>query len=548
MPMKTNSNNSAKLLCLAALFTSMLSSCVFVEAEKQAVQKQADVLKQTKAQKQNVQAERPNILFIMADDLNDYIGVMNSEIGTKTPNIDKLAQSGTLFTNAHSNAPVCSPSRASLFSGILPHDSGYFAFKNWRKNKVLANSKTIMEQLRDNGYQTAGVGKLMHHPWKGAWHEYGLRQDYTPIAFNGNKPVGHPSVPEPYRTKIGPLDATYSRLSDVPSIAADKKNPGFEGWYYNGFKKPFKYVNEQDRDKLPDEMYADWAVAKLNQWQEESMNKPFFMGVGFIRPHTPLVVPDRFFEMFPIDKINLPELIAEDDKDTFFEKIYMPKVSKGRKHYDTLMASYFDKQQALKTYYQAYLASVAFMDEQVGKVLDALNNSRFKNNTIVVFTSDHGYSLGEKNYLFKNNLWERSTRIPLIIYDGRDPEKQQVNEAVSLVDLYPTFTELASVQSDNRKNDQGKKLSGKSLVPLLNNVIEDQERMALTVVQNYEKPQNINFAVRTKHWRYISYFSGKEELYDHRNDPNEVTNLADEKNVKAIKAKLANKLASLVSQ
>jgi len=494
---------------------------------------------------------QPNILFIMADDLNDFIGVMNHNSGTKTPNIDKLAKHATLFTNAHSNAPVCSPSRASLFSGILPHESGQYDFNNWRNNKVLANSKTIMEQLRDHGYQTAGVGKLMHHTWRKAWHEYGLKQDYTPLAFSGNPKgkkggmVGHPAVPMPYRTEIGPLDSTFTRLSNVPTIEARKKFPGYNGWYYGGFKKAFRYVNEQDRDLLPDEMYANWAVNKLEQWHKEKLAKPFFLGVGFIRPHTPLVVPDRFFDMFPLEQIKLPDFNQNDDKDTYFEEIYSPDKSKGRKHYDTLVASYQSKQLALKAYYQAYLASIAFMDEQVGKVLTSLDNSRFKDNTVIVFTSDHGYSLGEKDNLFKNNLWERATKVPLIVYDPRKPEAQVSNEAVSLVDLYPTFTDLANVYSDNRKNDQGKKLSGSSLMPIVYGENQTHERSALTVVQNYKQKQSINFSLKTTDWRYIRYHSGKEELYDHRVDPDEIHNQSENKDLNAIKKQLQKMMTGL---
>ncbi len=212
-------------------------------------------------------SKQPNIIFIMADDLNDFVGVMNNSTGIKTPNIDQLAKNATLFTNAHSNAPICSPSRASLFSGILPHQSGQYAFSNWRQNAVLANSYTIMEHLRNNGYQTAGAGKLIHHQWPKAWDEFELRPDYTPLAYNGKKVVGHPDGPSPYNKEIGPLDSTFMPLSAVPHVKAEGDTPGYKGWWYGGYKKPFRYVNEQDRDLLPDEMYANWTIEKLKQWQ-----------------------------------------------------------------------------------------------------------------------------------------------------------------------------------------------------------------------------------------------------------------------------------------
>jgi len=484
--------------------------------------------------------QQPNILFIVADDLNDFISVLTPELGVKTPNIDKLASKSTVFTNAHSNAPVCSPSRASFLSGILPHQSGQYNFGHWRHNEMLKNSKTIMELLSEGGYYTLGTGKIMHHQWPKAWDHFETRPDYTPLAFNGVEKVVHPNMPHPYSKKVGPLDATFIRLSNVPSVKPNGDRPGYDGWYYGGFKKPFRYNNPSDRDLLPDEIYANWGANTIARLDQEQVDKPFFMSVGLIRPHTPLVVPDRFFDMYPLSQLALPELPKGDDLDTHFEKIYAPKESLGRKHYRLLVESYGDKKSALKHYYQAYMASVSFMDEQVGKLLTALNNSRFSEETIVVFTSDHGYTLGEKDNLFKNNLWERSTRIPLIIYDPSNKRHQTINDAVSLVDLYPTFAELANVQLNNRKNENGGKLDGISLVPLLEGN-DQSDRAAITVV----KPANSgpNFAIRTTQWRYIRYSDGNEELYNHANDPQEHHNIADDKNYYTIKKKLAARLA-----
>ncbi len=488
-----------------------------------------------------LKAKPVNIVFIMADDLNDFIGVMNSDIGVKTPNIDRLAQRSTLFTNAHSNAPICSPSRASLFSGIYPHNSGQYAFGHWRKNEVLANSRTIMEQLSAHGYHSAGTGKLVHHLWRPAWDEFGIRPDYTPLAFNGKKVVQHPDIPSPYNTDIGPLDSTFVPLSKVPNVKATTNVPGYKGWYYGGFKKPFIYRNEQERDLLPDEMYADWTVNKISEYERKKIKKPFFLSVGFIRPHTPLVVPDRFFKMYPLDGIILPEFLDNDDSDTHFESIYAPKTSLGRKHYNTLVKSFADKETALKTYYQAYLASVSFMDEQVGKILNALEASAFKDNTIVVFTSDHGYHLGEKNNLFKNNLWERTTKVPLIVFDPRDSKKQTINAPVSLIDLYPTFMEYAGVSGDNRKNNKGKPLDGTSIKPLIDGH-DSSERFALTVVKLWGENGMKNFAIRSKNWRYILYGNQKEELYHNKVDSKELTNLAGNENNAEIKSMLKKQL------
>ncbi len=490
--------------------------------------------------------QRPNILFVMADDLNDFIGVMNNRTGVKTPNIDHLAANASIFMNAHSNAPVCSPSRASLFSGILPHHSGQYGFKNWRQNAVLKDSRTIMEQLSRAGYYSAGAGKLIHHQWPKAWDDFAIHPDYTPLAYDGNKTTGHPDGPAPYNTEIGPLDSTFIRLSKVPHVKPGEDVPGYHGWWYGGFKKPFRYESESDRDPLPDEMYADWVAGKIQSWDREGLDRPFFLSVGFIRPHTPLVAPDRFFDMYPKDQIVLPDMPEGDEDDTWFEKLHKPGKSKGKIHYETLMKSFDSKDEALRSYYQAYLASVSFMDEQLGVVLDALDNSRFKNNTIVIFTSDHGYNLGEKENLFKYNLWERSTRIPLIIYDPRRPVQKRIDEAVSLIDLYPTFTELAGTDNINGKGENSLDIDGNSLVSLMQGETQD-DRSALTVVVHGNEGETTNFALRTKHWRYILYSNGEEELYDHRADTGEFTNLAEQAEARKIKRKMKSRLKELTN-
>ncbi len=486
--------------------------------------------------------ERPNILLVMADDLNDFIGVMNNSTGVKTPNIDRLAANASIFMNAHSNAPVCSPSRASMFSGILPHRSGQYAFTNWRQNPVLKDSRTIMEQLSHAGYFSAGAGKLIHHQWPKAWDNYAIRPDYTPLAYDGNKTTGHPDGPAPYNTEIGPLDSTFIPLSKVPHVKPSNDAPGYEGWWYGGFKKPFRYASEDDRDPLPDEMYAEWAAGQIREWDQDGLGKPFLMTVGFIRPHTPLVAPDRFFDMYPKDQIVVPDMPEGDEDDTWFEKLHEPGRSKGKQHYETLMQSFDSKDEALRAYYQAYLASITFMDEQLGVILDALEDSRFKDNTIVIFTSDHGYNLGEKENLFKNNLWERSTKVPLIIYDPREPVQKRVSEAVSLVDLYPTLTELAGTDNINGKGENSVGIDGESLVSLMQGD-DDSDRHALTVVVQGSATKN--FSLRTRHWRYIRYSNGKEELYDHRVDPDEFTNLADRRETRKIKKQLRARLKEL---
>ncbi|MGI9392321.1 MAG: sulfatase [Parvibaculales bacterium] len=489
-------------------------------------------------------AERPNILFIIADDLNDFVGVMNHGSGVRTPNIDRLAENAAVFTNAHANAPVCAPSRASLFSGIYPHVSGQYLFTHWRKNEMLANSYMLMEKLGGAGYHTAGVGKLLHHGAPLLWGEFGSRGfDYSPLAYDGERSVAHPQVPVPYGERIIPIEGTFIRLSRVP------KTKGAKGWWYEGSKERFDYVDEGDRSLLPDEQYAGWAVARIEEWGRKPLGKPFFLAVGFVRPHAPLVVPDEYFDMFPLGGITVPP--QGEGEGRYFEEVWKPRaMSKGRVYYEMLLQSFGgDRSKALKAYYQAYLASIAFMDAQLGRVLDALEGSPYRDNTIIVFTSDHGYHLGERGYLYKNNLWERSTRVPLIIYDPRNKKQKRIGEAVSLVDLYPSFLEMAGVKGRIRKNEKGGVLSGESLVPLIRGGWwKKRGRVALTALKRVREDSPPSFALRTKEWRYILYGTGGEELYHHPSDPKEERNLVGVGEYRGVHKKLRRKLLSITTK
>lgn len=495
--------------------------------------------------------EKPNVLFIICDDLNDYVGGFDGHPQILTPNIDKLAKAGVIFANAHSNAPVCGPSRASLFTGIYPHKSDKLGFKKWYKNPALKNSKSIMEYLNENGYNVLGTGKLFHHNLETIWDDFGNRAFYGPHPFNGIKTTGHPSVPLPFRS-IGALDGTFARLSDVPIVSATKDYPGHSGWYNNLEKKDFRYVNENDRDLLPDEENALWTANKINELEKKNTEEPFFLAVGFIRPHTPLMAPDKYFEMFPLDSIILPVIKENDAEDCFYKNYYTEKTSRGLKAYAKMKESYPYFEVGLRKYIQAYLACVAFADAQVGVVLDALGNSKFKDNTIVIFTSDHGYNHGEKDYLFKNSLWEESTRVPLIICDPRSNIKgKRVDVPVSLIDIYPTIADYCKLSGKTTKNENGKQIDGYSLKSLADNPDKAKwkgSKLALTVITSKSDDGKIlkHFSVRSKNWRYILYSNGEEELYNHTNDPYEWNNIAANKEYKTIKNELHKQLLSTI--
>ena len=517
-------------------------------------------------------SKKPNVLLIMCDDLNDYQGIFGGHPQAKTPNIDKLAKSGTQFANAHTNVPLCSPSRNSLFTGIYPHNSKDFGWTPHFKNPLLKNAKTFVEFFTENGYKTMGSGKLLHKDVKKIWAEWGVprRINYGPHASNGKKLVGNPFVKEPFRS-INFVDGSFGPLSNIPTFPANEIGDKHVGWSFG--KEAYRYVNDNDRDLLPDERHAVWAANKLKEMEKNNFDEPFFMGVGFVKPHTPLYAPKKYFDMFPLDQIQLPKIKEGDLIDTYYKSVYDDS-EMGLHYYKALYEAYPDNDEGLKLFVQAYLACVAFVDDQVGVVMDALNNSKFKENTIVIFTSDHGWQMGEKEYLYKNSLWEESTRIPFII---RHPELSKpgsvVNRPVSLIDIYPTLVDLCNLEGNTNRNEKTSQLDGFSLKPFLtdldntkwkgpegaltmtgvgiNHPIEGlavgTNPQALWHIQVLkELPDSFilkqNYAYRTKNFRYIRYHNGKEELYDHRTDPYEWNNVAENKKYKSTTKKLRKKV------
>jgi arylsulfatase A-like enzyme len=396
-----------------------------------------------------------------------------------------------------------------------------------------------------------GTGKLLHHYRPHVWDEFGHRANYSPFAYDGKKFVGHPSVPQPFRL-IGAVDGSFAPLSDVPSVSKSKDAPGYTGWIdVPNWKtrRPLRYVSENDRDPLPDERCAQWAVDRIRRLSRQKQNKPFFLGVGFIRPHTPLYAPKRFFDMFPLKDIQLPVIQPGDASDTHYKDVFSAK-QKGLRYFRLLKESYPTIEEGLRTYVRAYLACVAFVDEQVGKVVDTVDRSRFRDNTVILLTSDHGYNLGQKDYLFKNSLWEESGRVPLIVRAGGVARPGGVVEhPVSLVDIYPTLADLCGLQGDTRKNAKGARLDGHSVRPFLVDPRTDKwdgPKAALTVIKAErrpsEKPHQHHYSIRTRRWRYTLYNNGSEELYDHDSDPREWTNLVTDARYGKVKADLKAQL------
>ncbi|CAI8270827.1 MAG: Arylsulfatase [Flavobacteriales bacterium] len=497
--------------------------------------------------------EQPNVLLIMADDLNDYIGAFGGHPDVKTPNMDRLAALGVQFSNAHTNVPVCQPSRNSLFTGVYPHESKDFGWTLLTNQKVLKHNKTIMQYFIENGYHTLGTGKLTHgKPLKTDWLEWGnnWRHNYGPFYFDGEKIGVLPTVPDPFR-QIGTIDGSYGKLSDG---GKSNGSHGSIGLVYGHDKKPFKYLSDDDRDLLQGEKHTRWAIQKLKELSESKTEKPFFMGVGFVRPHTPLHAPDEYFDMYPVDEIELDKWLDGDELDTFWKENYIGDLSiegdvlsaynlrrgnlKGPVLFNSLVKSYGgNRELALKYFVQAYLACVTFVDDQVGKIIDALEATGLSDNTMIILTSDHGWQMGEKGHLFKGSPWEESTRIPLLFKLPKSQIKGTVQHPVSLVDVFPTLIDYCKLKGSTKKSDLGGNLGGYSLRPFLENPDTkkwDGPDVALTMMGNYGNyaKDRQNYSIRGLHFRYIRYSNGKEELYDHRKDPYEWYNLALESEYK----------------
>ena len=487
--------------------------------------------------------DRPNVLFIICDDLNDYIQGFGGHPQAKTPHMARLARSGVSFTQAHCNIPICGPSRASLFSGIYPHNSGCFGFTKWDGYEILKNSRTIMDHFRANGYQTLGTGKLMHQMVRNEWDAFGNPSDYGPFVYDGKEKIAHPTVPAPYR-EIGAVDGSFGPLVNLTEI----KSPGGKplAWQTGGWarQRELKIHSQTDRDLTADELNGKWAVDQLKAFTKQNGGKPFFMGVGFIRPHTPLIVPKKFFDMFPLQNIELPNIRIGDVLDTHAKSVRTipggsePTASRtedmGSRLFRLLVESYEDKESALRHFIQAYLASIAAVDEQIGRLLDVIDNSPLKENTIIIMTSDHGWGMGEKDYLYKNSLWQESTRVPLILRaPGIGKPSGVVTRPVSLIDIYPTLIDLCALDNKTMKNDKGHPLDGHSLKPLLEKPAEGKwsgPDSALTALYKWRmkyNPSQESYSLRADHWRYIRYENGKEELYATSEDPHEWVNLAE---------------------
>jgi arylsulfatase A-like enzyme len=421
--------NSLKFLCVPGISMLIAACNTAMEPAEQALA-----------------LDQKNVLMIIVDDLNDWVGAFGGHPDTKTPNMDRLAAQGMVFTNAHATAALCGPSRASVMTGLRPSTTGIYgqlSDKDIRKASEATENITFMsEYFAQHGYRTMGIGNWGVYP-------------------------------------------------------------------------------EHDEDMI-DYKSAMWAKDRL----AEEQDRPFFLAVGFIRPHAPWYAPQKWFDMHPPGELAMPPYLATDFDD-------IPDISRAL-HEVPMMPT---TEWAIETgewpnIVQGYLASVSFVDHYIGEVLKALENSPYADNTIVVLWGDHGYHLGEKNRFAKHSLWEETSRVPLIISTPGGVEGQSTNSAVSLLDLYPTLLDLTGLPAYETNE-------GESLKPLLEGSTITPGRVAM-ISYGYG-----NHAIRDDRYRYIRFADGSEEFYDHQDDPNEWVNLAGNSDYDDIKQRLAGYLPAV---
>lgn len=445
-------------------------------------------------------AAKPNVLLLMSDDLAATLGCYGHPVA-KTPHLDAFAKRAVLFERAYCQLPHCNPSRASMLSGLRPHttrvtDNADNLYKN------IPGVVTLPHHFRRNGYATARCGKIFH-----LGVPTGLESMDDPQAWDFGTPF---KDERPYPPK---------RESAV-KVATGKKQG-----------LPWIETTGTDND-LVDGNFAKTAV----EWLEKrDPAKPFFLAVGFHRPHLPLVAPAKYFDLYPFDSIKLPVEPADDEAD-------IPAPARNGSVPGYALTTTPDQRRAA---IRGYLATVSYMDAQAGRVLDALKRLKLEENTIVIFAADHGWHLGEHGLWHKRSLFEESARVPfLVAAPGAKGNGQRSPSLVELLDVYPTLCDLAGVPAPAS-------LQGKSLRPVLNNPLASFHEGAFTQARRGAKAEHWGRSVRTARWRCTEWDEGRNgiELYDHAADPHEFTNLANDPKhaavLKELRAMLAAKLPSI---
>ncbi len=419
-------------------------------------------------------SEKLNVLLIVADDLNCDIGAYGNSI-VKTPNIDRLAEKGILFENAHNQYPLCGPSRASFLTGMYTNQT-----KITRNNMNLRNSVpdviTLGQRFRQQGYQSVRIGKMFHY------------DNPSAIGTSGNDDIYS------WDQTINPYGRDKIEEHKINTLTP-RKYGGTLSWL----------AADGTDEEQTDGIGSSEAIKMLDQFAISET--PFFLAVGFFRPHTPFVAPKKYFDIYDRKKIEIPESSSE-----YLATLPEPAAKSIRAKKNQLNLEK-ERAQEIK---EAYYATISFVDAQLGRILDYLEVSGLDKNTIVVFTSDHGYHMGEHGHWQKQTLFENATRIPIIISTPNSEIKGvKSNSPVELIDLYPTLMDLTNINTP-------KHVVGKSLEPLMKNVNNSVRGSAITRWRN-------GYSIKTKRYRLTKWGSNGElgyELYDHKYDKNELINLA----------------------
>ena len=503
----------------------------------------------------------PNIIFIIADDLNNWIEGFDRHPQTITPRMSELIENGIKFTNAHANNPICGPSRASLMTGLHPHTTGYFGYRqqanNWREFDILSDAVTMIEHFYDHGYNVYGTGKIFHggHEDWSVWRgddtigHFGAMPSFGPFAWDGQRGLTedgemqhdhiagmpHPDVLryEGERRHWGGSLGSYANIPEYPPNE-ETGAPGYKGWILYG--EPWHYEDDDNRDLVPDELSVEYARKVLAQ----DHDKPFFLSVGFNRPHSPFHAPQKYFDMYPLEEIKLPN-VKEGDLEDAASMLWNPCQTascSGFWAFRRMILEHPGVPDMWERMVQAYLACVTFTDDMLGDIMDALHESAYAENTIVIFTSDHGFHLGEKEFRAKGTLWEESSNVPFIFWSSDlEHAGSAVHHPISLVDIYPTLVDFACLPDDQNRDGNGYPLDGYSIRPFIedpHNGKWDGPDFAVISVASGEEldvnepgiPERQFYSLRTEQYRYSLTPNGEQELYDHFVDPFEWTNLA----------------------
>ncbi|MFT5109545.1 MAG: arylsulfatase A-like enzyme [Pseudoalteromonas tetraodonis] len=442
-------------------------------------------------------ATRPNVLFLAVDDMNDWIGCLETTPRAITPNIDKLAARGVNFSNAHTAGVFCAPSRAAIFSGQFASTTGCYTSAAYFADHPEIDA--LQMSFSKAGYTTFGAGKLFHHPAgnidQRGWSEFFLRN-------------------RSQRETGWPLDSWSEEVPFPDPFPASIYNKGQQ--VTGGLFLEWGSIPNDKEEAMADTQRINWTVEQL----KKKHDKPFFLAAGIYAPHFPNYCPQKYFDLYDPEKIELPPY-KKDDLEDLPERIKRQKTNRSRIHQK------LESLDAVDAAIHGYLACMSYADAMMGRVLDALEASPYADNTIVVLWSDHGYHHGEKGDWGKHTLWERTSNVPFI-WAGPGVAKGEVTDVTaSLIDMYPTFVEMCGLPKP--KQD----LEGTSLVRTLADPASAKDR---SVYLPYMAPGE--YAIINRGWRYISYGKDGEELYDVKSDPNEWYNLATDPKHDGLKAEM----------